>query len=254
VARILVTGASSGIGAATATLFRDAGDEVVELDVRPRAGGIACDLANPSDVVRAADAIEGALDGIAHVAGVPGTHAPQRILAINFLGPRLLTERLLPKLSAGGAIAFVSSLASQRCTWPDADLFAVTKEADFDAAAAHLDAHAIDGSATYDLSKRLLEFSLPDFVRRALPFGVRVNLVSPGPVETPILDDFRATMGVERIAAAAHLAGRHGRPGEIAAALAFLLRPSASWINGINLIADGGLSSLRVASEREARA
>lgn len=252
--RILVTGASSGIGAATAALLRDEGDEVVELDVRPRAGGIACDLADPDDVRRAADSIDGGFDGIAHVAGVPGTLAPERVLAINFLGPRLLGELLLPRLRRGGSIVFVSSLASLRCTWSDAELDALTAETSWAGANAHLAARAIDGSQAYDLSKRLLVFALPQLVRNASASGVRVNLVSPGPVETPILDDFRTTMGRERIAAAADLAGRHGRPGEIAAAIAFLLRPAASWINGADLPVDGGLSALRQAAAREVAA
>jgi NAD(P)-dependent dehydrogenase (short-subunit alcohol dehydrogenase family) len=249
--RFLVTGASSGIGAATAALLRDEGDEVVELDVRPRTGGIACDLGDPDDVRRAARSIDGEFDGIAQVAGVPGTLAPERVLAINFLGPRLLAELLLPKLRRGGSIVFVSSLASLRCTWSDAELDALAAEAGWAAANAHLAARETDGSQAYDLSKRLLVFALPGFVRDASGLGVRVNLVSPGPVETPILDDFRTTMGHDRIAAAAGLAGRHGRPDEIAAAIAFLLRPAASWINGADLVVDGGLSALRQSAARE---
>jgi NAD(P)-dependent dehydrogenase (short-subunit alcohol dehydrogenase family) len=234
-------------------LLREEGAEVVELDVRPRAGGIACDLADAGDVRRAAGEIEGPLDGIAHVAGVPGTLAPDRVLAINFLGPRLLAELLLPKLRRGGSMVFVSSLAAQRCTWSDAELAALA-EAEWSHATALLAAHEIDGSQSYDLSKRLLVYSLPRLVRDALGVGVRVNAVSPGPVETPILEDFRATMGHDRIAAAAELAGRHGRPDEIAAAIAFLLRPAASWINGIDVLVDGGLSALRQAAAREVRA
>ncbi len=126
--RILVTGASSGIGAATAAALRERGDDVLELDVRPRGAAVACDLGDARDIARVAASIAGPLDGIAHVAGVPGTFAPERVLAINFLGPRLLSQVLLPKLAAGAGVVFVSSLASQRCPWPDADLRALANE------------------------------------------------------------------------------------------------------------------------------
>jgi NAD(P)-dependent dehydrogenase (short-subunit alcohol dehydrogenase family) len=254
VPRVLVTGASSGIGAATVATLRARGFEAIELDVRPRAGALRCDLGDPADIARAANAVGEPLDGIAHVAGVPGTAPPERVLAINFLGPRALSQVLLPKLRAGASIVYVSSLASQRCTWPDADLRALAREPTWEAALAHLARHACDGSAAYDLSKRLLAFSLPSFVADAAEKGVRANLVSPGPVETPILGDFKATMGADRIDAAAHLAGRHGRPEEIAAAVAFLLDPHASWVNGADLVVDGGLSALRRAAETRATA
>ena len=69
--------------------------------------------------------------------------------------------------------------------------------------------------------------------------GVRVNTVSPGPVQTPILADFHASMGpiLGKVSA---LVGRDGRPEEIAEPVCFLAHPGASWVNGANLVVDGG--------------
>lgn len=74
--------------------------------------------------------------------------------------------------------------------------------------------------------------------------------MSPGPVETPILADFRSSMGADRIAAAEALTGRHGRPEEIAQAIFFLLSPRASWVNGVDLKVDGGFHALRALAGR----
>ncbi len=247
--RVLVTGAASGIGAALVSLLRDEGVSVLELDVSERAGGLRCDLGDAAQIDATAASVEGPLDGIAHVAGLPGTHPPARVLAVNYLGPLRLTESLAPVLAPGASVVFVSSIAAHRCPWAESELRALAERSWADALA-EVTARVASGSDAYDLSKRLLGFALPSLTARhaASPARARVNLVSPGPVETPILGDFRQTMGEARIEAAAQIAGRHGRPEEIAQAIAFLLRPGASWINGIDLRADGGLYALRAAA------
>jgi NAD(P)-dependent dehydrogenase (short-subunit alcohol dehydrogenase family) len=71
--------------------------------------------------------------------------------------------------------------------------------------------------------------------------GPRLNCVSPGAVDTPILGDFHASMG-PILGAVTALVGRDGRPEDIAPAVCFLASSESSWINGVNLIADGGFA------------
>ena len=80
---------------------------------------------------------------------------------------------------------------------------------------------------------------------------MRVNAVSPGPIETPIIDDFRTSMGPS-VDGAADIVGRLGRAEEVAAAVAFLLSPAASWVNGVDLELDGGLLAARAVAARPA--
>lgn len=235
--RILVTGSASGIGAALAARLRASGETVIGLD--RAAGEVICDLADPAAIAAAAAGIEGPLDGIAHVAGLPGTAEPARIVAVNCDAPRLLTECLSDRLAPGAAIVAVASVTAARCPLDDAAKDSWLAQA---AAARTLPA---DGKTAYEWSKALLIRWAQHAAAALRPRAVRVNTLSPGPVETPILADFEASIGADRIAAAAALTGRHARPDEIAAVAQFLLGPDASWINGTDIKADGGYHALR---------
>lgn len=247
-----ITGASSGIGAATVAALRAAGHRAISIDrVPPQAEGayVECDLGDEAAVARASAAIDGPIDGIAHVAGLPGTWPGPAVLRVNYLGGRRLIEGLMPKLADGASIVLVSSIAARHCTYDNAQLRALLDLDDWDAVIAATDVAALGGTRAYEISKRLLNAWVPHAVKRFAERRIRFNLVSPGPVTTKILPDFRESMGSDRVDAAAQMVGRLGEPGDIAPAIAFLLDRSSRWVNGINVAVDGGLQALREAAE-----
>jgi len=259
--RYIVTGAASGIGAATALQLRATGATVVTVDVAdpPRADvrHVRCDLGDEQQISQAVEAlramarVDGPYDGIAHVAGLPGTRAPRDILAVNFLAPRALVLGLSSNaLARDAGVVLVSSLAALRCAWEAQRLTAISDHADWAEAMQQAMEPPLDGATAYEVSKRLLNHWVPTAVAAFAPLGARVNTVSPGPVQTPMLRDFRISMGESRIDAAERLSGRHATAIEVAAAITFLLSPAASWINGIDLRVDGGLHALRESQSR----
>ena len=247
--RCVVTGAASGIGAATAALLRRLGAHVTGLDLREPAPGavdrhVACDLGDPRSIAAAARAAAdgGPVHGLANVAGVPGSRPPAQVFAVNFLGLRELTAALVPSIARDGAIVHVASTAGaywrERLELIDAAL-ATRSFAD---GATWLARQRLDGAAAYDLSKELV---VVDALRSAAELrrarGVRLNVVSPGAVETPILPDFYATMDAAMLARMrAAVGGENGRPEQIAPAIAFLLSDAAAWVSGADLWVDGG--------------
>ncbi|WP_051471135.1 SDR family oxidoreductase [Patulibacter minatonensis] len=245
---VVVTGCASGIGAAVAALLVARGIPVIGLDLRAVGpDGVdlrACDLSDPAAIDDAVARLPGRIAGIASVAGVPGTHPAERIVAVNLLAPRRLGAALLPRIAPGGAIVNVASVAAQRSDRTDEDVAAVLDATDEDVPAL-VAAHGLDGTATYDFTKKALLALTRRQARAGVARGVRALSVSPGPTETPILGDFEETMGADRMAAAVAIVGRHGRPGDNAPLIAFLLSQEATWINAVDIPVDGGLLGIR---------
>ena len=245
--RIVVTGVSSGIGAAVARLLAHEEAAVVGVDVVAPGSDLTldafhrCDLRDPAQIDAVVAAFDGPLDGLCHAAGLPTTRPPIDIMAVNLFGLRQLTDLLVPRLADGASIVSISSCAGTG--WADRldlirELLDTADTASGLARFATLDLGPVEA---YFLSKEAVTVHAMTLATRHVERGLRVNAVSPGAVYTPILDDFYASMDASRLAELRALAGgREGYPDEIAAAVVFLLSRAASWVNGVNLIVDGG--------------
>ena len=248
-AAVVVTGAASGIGAATVARLVAAGHEVIGLDRLPARDcpTVLCDLARPETIDTAVAELPAELAGLANVAGVPGTFPAELVMRVNVLGLRHLTEALLPRLVSGAAVVNVASVAAVRDPAPRQLVAELLATPSFDAGLAWCLEHPLDAPSAYRFSKQVLvEWTLQASAawRRR---GVRVVSVSPGVVDTPILPDFRASMGDAAIDAATAEAGRLAEPDDIAPVIAFLLSADAQWVNGVDLRVDGGLVGGRLA-------
>lgn len=244
----VVTGAASGIGAAAVTRLVEQGARVTALDVRPiEAEGvrsIEVDLGDPASIDKAVASIDGPIDALFNVAGVPQTKPPLDVMRVNILGLRHFTEALLPSMPAGSAIANVASIAGNQ--WPEhlPKIKELLDLDDFAEALAWCEAHPEDLGDGYFFSKECVVVYTLRLSKRAIAKGVRVNSVSPGPVESPMMPDFRATIGSPTLEWTTKQAiGRMAEPGEMAPPLLFLNHPESSYVNGLNLVADGGFTA-----------
>jgi NAD(P)-dependent dehydrogenase (short-subunit alcohol dehydrogenase family) len=246
---VLVTGAASGIGLATAVRLVADGRTVIGLDRResPACETKLCDLSDPAAIDAAVASLPDSLSGLANVAGVPGTAPAETVLRVNFFGARYLTEAVASRLVPGSAVVNVASVVAVRDPWPRETVAGFLATNGFDEGLAWLTDHPMSGAEAYKFSKQaLIEWTLVASVMLR-ERGVRVLSVSPGVTDTPILGDFRASMGDDAIDQALRDAGRVGTPEDIGPVIAFLLGPDASWVNAVDLRVDGGLVGFRLA-------
>ena len=241
----ILTGVSSGVGAAVAADLTARGARIIGIDrVEPKTALAAfhrCDLADPALIDATIAAITDPIDGLVNIAGVPGSLPAETVIKVNYLAVRRLTEALLPRIADHGAVVNVASTAG--ANWrARADLLrSLIAIEGWEAGLKHFLGFGLNAVQAYDVSKEAVILYSMLVSSREWHRGVRVNTVSPGAVQTPILATFYDTMGADLLTRLRLQAGgRDARPEEMAGPIAFLLSRDAQWVNGIDLIADGG--------------
>ncbi|WP_406435344.1 coniferyl-alcohol dehydrogenase [Streptomyces sp. NBC_00631] len=240
---VVVTGGASGIGEAVVRRFTARGDEVIVLDRRKPGSPVhfvETDLNDCSSIDTAVDALDRPADVLCNVAGVSGASPVPLILGVNFFGLRHLTDRLVPRMNEGGAVVSVASTAGWY--WRDhlAEVTRLIEAPDFRSGVDTGAALLRDGKDAYARSKEAL-IVWTSLAAQRYRGHVRLNTVSPGAVETPLLPSFYASMGHAELDPLTELAGgRNGRPEEIAAVVEFLASAQATWVNGTDVVADSG--------------
>ena len=243
-----VTGATSGIGQATATWLRDRGGRVIACDLRD--AEVVSDLATADGRAALVDGVArlcgGRLDAIvANAGGGP----PETMLALNFFGAVATLEGLRPLLAESPApralaVSSVSSLSPAdpellaACLAGDED--AAIAKASGDAGAAPLDLYGVAKSALNRWCRRMAV--APQWAGAGIP----LNVVAPGVIDTPaaawILSNAETKARMDQMTPLPGV--RPGQPGQMAALIGWLAGPENALLTGQVLFADGGLECL----------
>jgi NAD(P)-dependent dehydrogenase (short-subunit alcohol dehydrogenase family) len=244
--RVVITGCFSGMGEATARLLLELGAEVHGLDYKdcalPLAAFHRVDLRDPAAIDAAAAKIQGPIDALFNCAGVPSTFAPIDIFKVNYIGPRRLTDLLLPKVATGGAIACIASTAGFAWQRDVALVSELIAKSSWDEAVAWAEAQLAGGKDAYTLSKETIIVWTLASAASLIKRGIRMNCILPGPTSTPFMEQQSTITPDAAIDAFTQPINRRSRPEEQAAPLVFLNSDAASYLNGVALAVDGGFT------------
>jgi NAD(P)-dependent dehydrogenase (short-subunit alcohol dehydrogenase family) len=243
---VVVTGAASGMGAATATILTSLGARVTALDVAPTKVPVhrvlEVDLRDRASIEQAAESIEGPVHGYFGCAGLPGPpFSGLDVLLVNFVGARHLVNLVLSKIPAGGAIALVASNAAMGWQLELEQLMGLVGTDGFDEGRRWCEANSEMGAVgAYPFSKKAINAWVASRGATLITDGIRLNCINPGPTDTAMLPHFVEFAGEAIIDAFIGPIRRRSTPEEQAWPLIFLNSPRSSYVNGEALVTDGG--------------
>jgi len=246
-----ITGAASGICAATADRLKREGHRIIGVDIQPT--DVVADLGTAAGRREAIEGIQelsgGVLDGVVSGAGLGPYCDPEPILRVNFFGALAILDDLMPSLAKGtepAAVAISSIGATIVDVVPDQELPACVDACmagDEEAAVAAIAGRT--GNDAYCVAKRALAFKVREYATAWGAAGIRLNAIAPGTTETPMLDKIYDTKEIgDAVRALPIPIGRSAPPEELASVICFLLGPDARFVHGAMIHADGGSDAL----------
>ena len=244
---IAVTGAASGMCAATALRLEKDGHRVIRVDWK--GGDVVADLGTPAGRLAAVEGVRrlagAALDGLVSGAGLGPYDDPATVVRVNYFGAMAVLDGLFDCLARGSrpAAVAISSIGAVFEALHVPGFAEACLAGDEAAALARMEGK--DGNVAYANAKHALALAVRSRAPAWGAAGVRLNAVLPGKVATPMLARIHAheVLGPTVSALPVPL-GREGEPDELAGAIAFLLGPDARYVHGALLKVDGGSDAL----------
>ena len=257
---VVVTGAASGMGREAVSLLVELGAEVHALDVAPIdlpvAQSLRIDLSDEALIDRAVEKLPDRIDCIFSCAGISAvylgrTFSSVHVNLVNFVGARHFVEALLPRVPEGGAVALIASMAGSAWAKSLDKIDELLSTSTFAEARQWLEDHADDpetigGEPRLNRNYRFSKECIIAYAKRRTwdlaARKIRINTLSPGITDTPMLPSFNAIAGLgdPQMKVIWPAVGRPSNPREQAEALLFLNSEMARYVSGVDLLSDYG--------------